>query len=241
MGYATTRRQGIDNGISGTTNADLAGRPVEDRRRARPGSAAPTTRAPTRLSSAPATRRRGTATCARATTCTRRRRVAIDVTTGQIKWHYQTTPHDGWDFDGVNEFVTFDRRAASGSARQGRPQRLLLRARPRPTASCENAFPFVNKITWATGIDLKTGRPIFVPEEPAGRPDQGRRRQEGRGGVLGAVLPGRQELDADGLQPEDRPVLRARQRMGHGHLERADHLQEGRGLPGRGLHHQAAL
>jgi alcohol dehydrogenase (cytochrome c) len=34
--------------------------------------------------------------------------VALDVTTGDIKWHYQTTPHDGWDYDGVNELVTFD-------------------------------------------------------------------------------------------------------------------------------------
>ena len=34
--------------------------------------------------------------------------VAIDVQSGQIKWHYQSTPNDGWDYDGVNEFVTFD-------------------------------------------------------------------------------------------------------------------------------------
>ncbi|MFX8293349.1 PQQ-dependent dehydrogenase, methanol/ethanol family, partial [Acinetobacter baumannii] len=34
--------------------------------------------------------------------------LAIDVNTGKIVWSYQTTPHDGWDFDGVNEFVTFD-------------------------------------------------------------------------------------------------------------------------------------
>jgi alcohol dehydrogenase (cytochrome c) len=32
--------------------------------------------------------------------------VAIDVKTGQIVWHYQNTPNDGWDYDGVNEFVT---------------------------------------------------------------------------------------------------------------------------------------
>jgi alcohol dehydrogenase (cytochrome c) len=34
--------------------------------------------------------------------------LAIDADTGVIKWHYQTTPHDGWDFDGVNEFIPFD-------------------------------------------------------------------------------------------------------------------------------------
>jgi hypothetical protein len=34
--------------------------------------------------------------------------VAIDVKTGQIVWHYQNTPNDGWDYDGVNEFITYD-------------------------------------------------------------------------------------------------------------------------------------
>ena len=33
--------------------------------------------------------------------------LAIDVATGKIVWHFQTTPNDGWDYDGVNEFVTF--------------------------------------------------------------------------------------------------------------------------------------
>jgi alcohol dehydrogenase (cytochrome c) len=37
----------------------------------------------------------------------------------------------------------------------------------------ENAFPFVKKITWATGIDLKTGRPNFVPENRPGDPVAG--------------------------------------------------------------------
>ena len=34
--------------------------------------------------------------------------VAIDPSTGLIKWSYQNTPKDAWDFDGSNEFVTFD-------------------------------------------------------------------------------------------------------------------------------------
>ena len=51
--------------------------------------------------------------------------VAIDVKTGKIVWHYQNTPNDGWDFDGVNEFVTFDMDGKRMGC-QGRPQRLLL-------------------------------------------------------------------------------------------------------------------
>jgi len=35
-------------------------------------------------------------------------RIAIDPENGEIAWGYQTTPHDGWDYDGVNEFIAFD-------------------------------------------------------------------------------------------------------------------------------------
>ena len=37
-------------------------------------------------------------------------RLALDPETGEIKWGFQTTPNDGWDFDGVNEFDPFDAR-----------------------------------------------------------------------------------------------------------------------------------
>jgi alcohol dehydrogenase (cytochrome c) len=94
--------------------------------------------------------------------------VAIDVATGQIKWHYQTTPHDGWDFDGVNEFVTFD---MNGKRLGGKADRngffYVIDAK---NGKLENAFPFVKKITWATGIDLKTGRPNYVEESRPGDP-----------------------------------------------------------------------
>jgi alcohol dehydrogenase (cytochrome c) len=97
--------------------------------------------------------------------------VAVDVTTGQIKWHYQTTPHDGWDFDGVNEFVTFDqggKRLGGKADRNG-----FFYVVDANNGKLENAFPFVKKITWATGIDLKTGRPNFTPEGRPGDPTKG--------------------------------------------------------------------
>jgi len=94
--------------------------------------------------------------------------LAIDVKTGQIKWHYQTTPNDGWDFDGVNELITYDE---GGKVLGGKADRngffYVLDAK---SGKLENAFPFVKKITWATGIDLKTGRPNFVPENRPGDP-----------------------------------------------------------------------
>ncbi len=97
--------------------------------------------------------------------------VAIDIKTGQIVWHYQGTPNDGWDFDGVNEFVTYDE---GGKVLGGKADRngffYVIDAK---NGHLENAFPFVKKITWATGIDLKTGRPNFVPENRPGDPTAG--------------------------------------------------------------------
>ena len=97
--------------------------------------------------------------------------VAIDVKTGQIKWHYQSTPNDAWDFDGVNEFVTFDmdgKRVGGKADRNG-----FFYVNDASTGQLLNAFPFVRKITWATGIDLKTGRPNFVPDNRSGDPTAG--------------------------------------------------------------------
>lgn len=94
--------------------------------------------------------------------------VAIDVKTGQIKWHYQNTPNDGWDYDGVNEFITFDmdgQRVGAKADRNG-----FFYINDAATGKLLNAFPFVKKITWATGIDLKTGRPNFDPANRPGDP-----------------------------------------------------------------------
>ncbi|PQA83696.1 PQQ-dependent dehydrogenase, methanol/ethanol family [Limnohabitans sp. TS-CS-82] len=94
--------------------------------------------------------------------------VAIDVKTGQIKWSYQNTPNDGWDYDGVNEFITFDmdgKRVGAKADRNG-----YFYVNDAATGKLLNAFPFVTKTTWANGIDLKTGRPNFVPENRPGDP-----------------------------------------------------------------------
>jgi alcohol dehydrogenase (cytochrome c) len=102
--------------------------------------------------------------------------VAIDVTTGQIKWHFQSTPNDGWDYDGVNEFVTFD---LNGKRMGGKADRngffYVLDAN---TGKFERGFPFVNKITWAKGLDAD-GRPIF---DPANRPGDPAKSADGKKG-----------------------------------------------------------
>lgn len=99
--------------------------------------------------------------------------LAIDVDTGVIKWHYQTTPHDGWDFDGVNEFIPFD------ATIKGKPMKLGAKADrngyfyvlDRTNGKLMGAHKFVMQTTWANGIDLKTGRPNYVPENRPGAPN----------------------------------------------------------------------
>ena len=110
--------------------------------------------------------------------------VAIDVETGQIKWHYQTTPHDGWDYDGVNEFVTFDmggKRLGGKADRNG-----FFYVIDAKNGKLENAFPFVKKITWASSIDLKTGRPNFIE---AGRPGDPTKGVDGKKGATVFAAP----------------------------------------------------
>ncbi len=97
--------------------------------------------------------------------------LALDVKTGKIVWHYQSTPNDGWDFDGVNEFITFDmdgRRVGAKADRNG-----FFYVMDAANGKLLNAFPFVKKITWATDIDLKTGRPNFVADNRPGDPTAG--------------------------------------------------------------------
>jgi alcohol dehydrogenase (cytochrome c) len=97
--------------------------------------------------------------------------VAIDIKTGQIAWHYQNTPNDGWDYDGVNEFITYDE---GGKVLGGKADRNgFFYVNDAKTGQLVNAFPFVKKITWATGIDLKTGRPNYDPANRPGDPTAG--------------------------------------------------------------------
>jgi alcohol dehydrogenase (cytochrome c) len=100
--------------------------------------------------------------------------LAIDPATGKIKWHYQWTPHDGWDFDGVNEFVSFDLKQPDGTVIKagGHADRNgFFYVLDRTNGKLISATPFVNKITWAKGIDLKTGRPEYNDDNRPGAPE----------------------------------------------------------------------
>jgi alcohol dehydrogenase (cytochrome c) len=92
--------------------------------------------------------------------------LALDADTGKIVWHYQTTPYDVWDYDGVNELVLVDAPV------DGQKTPLALKADRngffyvlnRKTGQLVSAHPFV-LVNWATGIDPATGRPIEVAEK----------------------------------------------------------------------------
>ena len=91
--------------------------------------------------------------------------LAVDVNTGELKWHYQVVPGDNWDFDSVQHLTLATLRI------NGRDRKVIMQANKngfyyvidRLTGQFISAQPF-GYVTWAKGIDQKTGRPIVNPE-----------------------------------------------------------------------------
>jgi len=87
--------------------------------------------------------------------------LALDPKTGKIKWHYQFSPNNPFDYDSVAEMVLADMNV------EGKPTKVLMDANrngffyvlDRTNGKLLAANPYV-KVNWATGIDMKTGRPI---------------------------------------------------------------------------------
>ncbi len=88
--------------------------------------------------------------------------LAIDPNTGKMKWYFQFTPHDLYDYDAQETPVLVDEEE------NGATRHLLLQANrngffyvlDRTNGKFLRASPFLEKITWATGIDSH-GRPIL--------------------------------------------------------------------------------
>ena len=93
--------------------------------------------------------------------------VAVRPDTGEYVWHYQTTPGDIWDYDATQDLILAD-LTIDGTVRQ-----VLMQANKngffyvldRTDGKLISAQPF-STVTWATGVDVATGRPI---EKPAAR------------------------------------------------------------------------
>jgi alcohol dehydrogenase (cytochrome c) len=93
--------------------------------------------------------------------------IALDADTGRLRWYYQETPHDLYDFDSDPEPVLID------VFRDGRERKIVLHASKngyayvldRETGRFINAFPYAQRITWTKGLD-KDGKPtgVVIPE-----------------------------------------------------------------------------
>ena len=89
--------------------------------------------------------------------------VALDAKTGALKWHFQFTPHDVWDYDAQEPTALVD------ATWQGKPRKLLVQANrngflyvlDRTTGEFLSGAGFIKNITWASGLDPR-GRPLRV-------------------------------------------------------------------------------
>ncbi|MCV2888742.1 PQQ-dependent methanol/ethanol family dehydrogenase [Ruegeria aquimaris] len=95
-------------------------------------------------------------------------RIGINPDNGEIKWHFQTTPREGWDYDGVNEVVAYTDR--DGNKRWATADRNgFFYVLNREDGKFVRGVPFVKDITWASGLD-ENGRPIFNEDNRPGDP-----------------------------------------------------------------------
>jgi quinohemoprotein ethanol dehydrogenase len=100
--------------------------------------------------------------------------VALDPNTGAYKWHYQTTPGETWDYTATQPIMIADLNYPEGKRRvvMQAPKNgffYVLDAKTGKLLSAEKFAP----LTWATHVDMATGRPVEVPEaryERTGKP-----------------------------------------------------------------------
>lgn len=89
--------------------------------------------------------------------------VALDAKSGKYRWHYQTTPGDTWDYTSTMDIVLADLELKEGEGARKvlmhAPKNGFFYVIDRKDGKLLSAEPFA-KVTWATGIDMETGRPI---------------------------------------------------------------------------------
>ncbi|MPZ10410.1 MAG: PQQ-dependent dehydrogenase, methanol/ethanol family [Kiloniellaceae bacterium] len=91
---------------------------------------------------------------------------ARDLDTGMTKWLYQMTPHDEWDYDGVNEMILADLEI------DGQQRKTLVHfdrngfgyTMDRETGELLVAEKYDPAVNWATHVDMETGRPEVVAQ-----------------------------------------------------------------------------
>ncbi len=91
--------------------------------------------------------------------------LALDADTGRMKWHYQTTPGDNWDYTATQPLMLADIEI-EGQTRQvimQAPKNGFFYVLDRATGELISAEPF-STVTWASHIDMETGRPVETGE-----------------------------------------------------------------------------
>jgi PQQ-dependent dehydrogenase (methanol/ethanol family) len=91
--------------------------------------------------------------------------VALRPDTGEYVWHYQTTPGEMWDYTATQHIVLAD-LTIGGAVRKvlmQAPKNGFFYVLDRKTGALLSAKPYA-PINWASGVDAKTGRPIFNPD-----------------------------------------------------------------------------
>src|SRR5262245_25985288 len=91
--------------------------------------------------------------------------IAVRGATGQLVWYYQEVPGDDWDYDSIADLMLADLTI------NGKPRQVIMHAPKdgffyvldRRTGELLSADPWVT-VSWASGVNLKTGRPIVNPE-----------------------------------------------------------------------------
>jgi PQQ-dependent dehydrogenase (methanol/ethanol family) len=96
--------------------------------------------------------------------------LAVRGATGQLLWYYQEVPGDDWDYDSIADLMLADLKI-NGTTRKvimHAPKDGFFYVLDRRTGELLSADPWVT-VTWASGVNLKTGRPVVNPEARYGK------------------------------------------------------------------------
>ena len=91
--------------------------------------------------------------------------VAVNASNGEMRWYYQTTPGDNWDFTAVQDMMLADMEV------DGKMRKVIMQAPKngffyvldRQTGELLRANPYVT-VNWASHVDMETGRPVENPD-----------------------------------------------------------------------------
>ena len=92
--------------------------------------------------------------------------VALNASNGEMRWYYQTTPGDNWDYTAVQDMMLADMEV------DGKMRKVIMQAPKngffyvidRQTGELLRANPYVT-VNWASHIDMETGRPVENPDK----------------------------------------------------------------------------